>query len=446
MLNTFDYLNRRIFSSCLIKEAGKVTRVSGLIIESDGPNVSIGDQVDIYLDQFDRTVKAEVIGIKNKKLLIMPFDLVNGIKFGCYVFSTGENLKVPLSRNLLGRVIDAFGEPLDDLGSINTLNYLSVDSTPINPLARPLIDEQFHTGIKAIDTLIPIGKGQRIGLFAGSGVGKSTLLSMLSQGISADVNVVALVGERGREVKQFVEKHISSEARRKTVFIVATADSSALMRRQATVTATRIAEWFRDEGCSVALLVDSITRYAMALREISLSVGEPPTSRGYTPSVFSSIPRLLERAGTCDGGGSITAIYTVLVEGDDLNEPISDCIRSTVDGHITLSRKYAERGHYPAIDILKSDSRVKCDLVSDIELQDSSKLRKLISIYESNRDMIELGAYKKGSDSELDCLIEIWPELTEFLCQELNTYKKPHESFKELKILKNRYEDAIKVN
>jgi len=433
-------LKTQIQQTQLIKRVGLVTRVYGLLIESDGPNVFIGEQVEIYSTGSNETVLAEVIGIKNNKVLMMPYGQVDGIRYGSEVIGTGHDVTIPLNLSLLGRVIDAFGNPIDGKGALNQANRQSTNAMPLNPLTRPVIDSQIETGIKAIDTTIPLGKGQRIGLFAGSGVGKSTLMSMIAKNVDAEINVIALIGERGREVREFIEHHLSEEALSRSVIVVATSDTSALMRKQSALTATRIAEWFRAEGNDVSLMMDSITRYAMALREISLSNGEPPSSRGYTPSTFSALPKLLERAGTHDSGGSITGIYTVLVEGDDFNEPISDLIRATVDGHVVLSREIAERGQYPAINILKSESRVKNSVASKERNSQASVLRRLISLYEESRDLIEIGAYKAGANKELDFAVSNWGSIQDFLSQDSDASFNCNEAFKQLHAVVGHYE------
>ena len=419
----------------LIKRVGKVTQIFGLIIESDGPDVFIGEQVEIYSSISEDVVAAEVIGIKNNKVIMMPYEDVSGIKYGSEVIGTGRSLRIPVSEHLLGRVIDPFGNPLDELGAIKSDELSGTFQKTVNPLTRPPIKDRFETGIKVIDTLIPMGRGQRVGLFAGSGVGKSSLLAMIAKDMSSDVNVIALIGERGREVREFIDKHLTADVLSRSIVVVATSDTSALMRRQAALTATTISEHFRSDGRHVALLMDSVTRYAMALREIALSVGEPPTSRGYTPSVFSALPKLLERSGTDVSGGSVTAIYTVLVEGDDLNEPISDHIRATIDGHIVLSRKIAERAIYPAIDILKSESRLKHDVLPSKEIELGNKLRNLISEYEESRDLIQIGAYKAGSNILLDEAIKKWPKIKSFSAQNLNEVVSPVDAFTELEAL-----------
>lgn len=433
-------LKNQIEKIQLIKRVGLVTQVYGLLIESDGPSVFIGEQVEIYSTGTNGSVLAEVIGIKNNKVLMMPYGQVEGIRYGSEVIGTGRDVTIPLNRSLLGRVIDAFGNPIDGKGPLTPSNRQSTNATPLNPLTRPVIDTQIETGIKAVDVAIPLGKGQRIGLFAGSGVGKSTLMSMIAKNISAEVNVIALIGERGREVKEFIEHHLSQAALSKSVIVVATSDTSALMRKQSALTATRIAEWFRADGKDVALMMDSITRYAMALREISLSNGEPPSSRGYTPSTFSALPKLLERAGTHHSGGSITGIYTVLVEGDDFNEPISDLIRATVDGHVVLSREIAERGQYPAINILKSESRVKKSVASKDRNSKAIILRRLIALYEESRDLIEIGAYKSGVNKELDFAVNNWSSIQEFLSQDSDASFTCNDAFKHLHRVVGHYE------
>jgi flagellum-specific ATP synthase len=338
-----------------------------------------------------------------------------------------------VGEGLLGRVINAFGAPLDG----HKIDGLSSDyplySKPLNPLRRARIDQVLETGIKAIDSLLTVGKGQRIGIFAGSGVGKSTLLGMMARHVQADVNVIALVGERGREVKEFIEKGLGEEGLKKSVVVVATSDETALMRTHAALSATAIAEYFRDQGKDVMLMMDSVTRYAMAQREIGLAIGEPPTSRGYTPSVFSTLPRLVERCGASESGGSITALYTVLVEGDDVNDPVADNLRALLDGHFILSRDIANHGMYPAIDILQSNSRLMNDLVDKNEQKLADEFKRQTSLYEQSSDMINLGAYKKGSNPDLDKVIGILPEMRAFLKQDVDEKFTRLESMKKLK-------------
>lgn len=419
----------------LPKRVGQVTQVYGLMIESEGPDVSIGEKVEIYSSVSDAVVEAEVIGIKNNRVIMMPYKDIQGIKYGSEVISTGQGMTAPIGDGLLGRIIDPFGHPLDESGDLKAAVNSATTKPAINPLQRPPIKDRFETGVRVIDTLIPMGRGQRVGLFAGSGVGKSSLLAMIAKDMSSDVNVIALIGERGREVREFVEKHLPEEVLQRTVLVVATSDTSALMRKQAALTATTIAEYFRSKNKHVTLLMDSITRYAMAMREIGLSVGEPPTSRGYTPSVFSDLPKLLERCGTEEGGGSITAVYTVLVEGDDMNEPVSDHVRATIDGHIVLSRKIAERGIYPAVDVLKSESRLKQDVLTEEELSLTARLRVLISEYETSRDLIEIGAYKTGNNPLLDEAVTKWSSIQTFVSQGMNDLESAESAFEKLKAL-----------
>jgi flagellum-specific ATP synthase len=326
-------------------------------------------------------------------------------------------VQVRVGRQLLGRVIDAFGEPLDDGPPIAATSYFPLLGAPLNPLQRPPIDSVLDTGIKAIDSLLTLGRGQRIGIFSGSGVGKSTLLGMIARSVTADVNVIALIGERGREVRDFIRKNLGESGLARSVVVVATSDQPALMRVHAACAATAIAEYFRDQGSSVLLTMDSITRYAMAQREIGLSVGEPPTARGYTPSVFASLPRLLERAGTSARAGSITALYTVLVEADDMNDPVADHVRSIVDGHIVLTRKMAHEGHYPSIDVLQSNSRLANELRHDDENDLARDAVRMISLHRESKDMLDLGAYQAGTNAELDRAIRVMPKLQKFLAQ-----------------------------
>jgi flagellum-specific ATP synthase len=347
----------------------------------------------------------------------MPYRDLMGIYLGSDVTATGKPVNVPVGDGLLGRVINAFGVPLDDAPITRADKEYPLYSQPLNPLKRAPIRQVMETGIKSIDSLLTLGKGQRVGIFAGSGVGKSTLLGMIARHMQADVNVIALVGERGREVKEFIEKSLGEEGLKKSVVVVATSDETALTRTHAALSATAIAEYFRDQGKDVMLMMDSVTRYAMALREIGLAVGEPPTARGYTPSVFSALPRLTERCGAAESGGSITALYTVLVEGDDINDPVADSLRAILDGHFVLSRDMANQGLYPAIDVLQSNSRLMNDLVDKKDLDTAAEFINKYNLYEKSRDMIDLGAYRQGSNPELDKVISILPEMRKFIKQ-----------------------------
>lgn len=399
------------------RTTGRVNQFFGLVVEASGPEVFVGERCEIFSSNNTTPVSAEVVGIRGDNVLLMPYGHLRGIKVGSEVVASGKPVEVPVGNSMLGRVIDAFGEPLDDKGAIETVEARSVYPETINPLKRPRIESVLETGLKSIDSLLTIGRGQRIGIFAGSGVGKSTLLGMIAKNMDADVNIIALVGERGREVVDFIEKNLGEEGLARSVIVVATSDQPALVRSHAAHSATAIAEFFRDQGKDVVLVMDSITRFAMAQREIGISIGEPPTARGYTPSVFAMLPRLLERGGTSNSGGSITAFYTVLVEGDDFNEPISDSIRSILDGGIVLTRELVNQRHFPAIDILQSNSRLLQELVNETEVEDIAKLIHLLDIYNTSKDMIDIGAYKTGVNTELDKAIKLMPEINAFLCQ-----------------------------
>lgn len=396
---------------------GKVTQVIGLTIESEGPDASIGDVCLIYPYKAAAPIKAEVVGFRDNKVILMPFGDLQSIGPGCDVVSTGQPLTVPVGHELLGKVLDGLGQPLDGNQLPSYLTSYSTSNTPSNPLARPRVQEPISVGIRTIDGLLTLGKGQRVGIFAGSGVGKSTLLGMVARNTSADINVIALIGERGREVLDFIERDLGPEGLARSVVIVATSDQPALVRIKGAMIATSIAEYFRDRGMNVMLMMDSVTRFAMAQREVGLAVGEPPATRGYTPSVFAMLPKLLERAGTSPKG-SITAFYTVLVDGDDMNEPIADAVRGILDGHIVLDRSLANKGHYPAIDILASVSRVMNEIVPKEQLAAANFLKRMLAIYRNSEDLINLGAYQQGSNAEIDMAIEHIASIWQFTNQE----------------------------
>ena len=401
-----------------IRRTGRVSQFFGLVVESTGPDVFLGELCEIYSRSHGTPIPAEVVGLKDGKVLLMPFGELRGISLGSEVIATGRPVYIAIGTELLGRIIDAFGAPLDGKPMPAVEARYPIYADPINPLTRTRITQVLETGVRAIDSLLTLGRGQRVGIFSGSGVGKSTLLGMIARNMNADINVIALVGERGREVRDFVEKILGPEGLKRSVVVVATSDQPALVRSRAALTATAIAEYFRDQGQDVVLTMDSVTRFAMAQREIGLSIGEPPTSRGYTPSVFAALPKLLERGGTAESGGSITAFYTVLVEGDDLNDPIADSIRAILDGHIVLSRDLANRGHYPAIDVLHSISRLLPDLAGREQLETVQKAISLLNAYSSSKDLIEVGAYRAGTNQKLDKAIQLIPDLDKFLCQD----------------------------
>ena len=415
-------LNLRKFSRAIedtesIKMSGKVTQVIGLVIESKGPNVSLGELCYIK-SRFSNVepIPAEVVGFREGLVLLMPIGEMHGIGPGCEVVAAQKTLQVKVGMELLGRVLDGLGNPMDGKGPILSKIEYPLHAEPPDPLQRPRIKDSLYVGVRAIDGLITLGSGQRIGIMAGSGVGKSTLLSMIARNTEADISVISLVGERGREVRDFIERDLGEEGLKRSVVVVATSDKPALVRIKGAMTATAIAEYFRDQGRRVVLMMDSVTRFAMAQREVGLTIGEPPATRGYTPSVFALLPRLLERAGT-SARGSITGIYTVLVDGDDMNEPIADAVRSILDGHIVLSRAIAAQNHFPAIDILASVSRVMTDVVTKEHREAAQHMRALMAVYKEAEDLIHIGAYVKGSSKKIDEAIEKIDAINDFLCQ-----------------------------
>lgn len=402
--------------SDLYTHMGKIDKIVGMTVEATGPSSNIGDVCKIAIHAKKKTVLAEVVGFKENKVLLMPYEDIEGIGYGSTVQSTGDKLTITMSDELIGRTVDALGHPIDGGPPIEGNESYPINGEPSNPMARPRIDTPMEMGIKAIDGFLTIGKGQRMGIFAGSGVGKSTLMGMLARNVKADINVIALVGERGREVVEFIKRDLGDEGLKRSVLVVATSDQPAMMRSKCALTATTIAEYFRDQGKDVLLMMDSLTRFCMAQREIGLSIGEPPVARGYTPSIYTALPKLLERSGNFETG-SITGIYTVLVEGDDANEPISDTVRGIIDGHIMLSRKVAVKNHYPAIDVLASISRLMNDIAEKSQSAVASKLRNLMSVYNSNQDLISIGAYKSGTNPELDYAIAKMDQINDFLQQ-----------------------------
>lgn len=397
------------------KKLGKVVKVVGLTIESIGPETKLNDLCRIVSKDKKQEVMAEVVGFRDNRILLMPYGDVEGISVGSTVESMHEVLRVPVGENILGKALDGLGHPLDK-SDLDYSETYSVEAMPPDPLKRKLISEVLPLGVKAVDGMLTIGKGQRIGVFAGSGVGKSTLLGMFARNTKADVNVIALIGERGREVLEFMERDLGDEGMKRSVVVVATSDQPPLIRKKAAKTATAIAEYFRDQGNNVLLMMDSLTRFSMAQREIGLASGEPPVSRGYPPSVYSEMPKLLERAGNSEIG-SITGLYTVLVDGDDMNEPITDTARGILDGHIILSRKMAHKNHYPAIDILQSISRVMSSIVTEEHKEYANKIKMILATYSEAEDLINIGAYKKGSNKEIDYAISKIEAVNEFLNQ-----------------------------
>ena len=418
MTNSYQkYLN--LADNTYFKRLGKVVKIVGLTIESVGPDAKLNDLCRIIIDKNSGTsILAEVVGFRDKRLLLMPFENAEGIGVGCIVENTGHPLSVLVGDELLGHSLDGLGRPtdIDSIDSLHLKYEYPVEAAPPDPMARKIIDEVLPLGVKAVDGLLTIGKGQRIGIFAGSGVGKSTLLGMFARNTKADINVIALIGERGREVREFIERDLGEEGMKRSIVVVATSDKPALIRNKAAKTATAIAEYFRDQGKDVLLMMDSLTRFSMAQREIGLASGEPPVTRGYPPSVYSEMPKLLERAGTSTVG-SITGLYTVLVDGDDFNEPITDTARSILDGHIMLSRKLGHKNHYPAIDVLQSISRVMSSIATKEHKALAGKLKNVLATYNEAEDLINIGAYKKGSNPNIDRAISKIDAVNEYLLQ-----------------------------
>lgn len=412
---------------------GKIVKVVGLTLESIGPEANINDVCVIVTQDKKHEIYAEVVGFKDSRVLLMPIGNIEGIGVGSMVYCTKDSFRVPVGDELLGKVLDGVGKPLDG-EELNLADSYSVEAQPPDPMSREIISEVLPLGVKAIDGLITVGKGQRIGIFAGSGVGKSTLMGMIARNTKADINVIALIGERGREVREFIERDLGEEGMKRSVVVVATSDKPALVRNKAAKTATAIAEYFRDKGRDVLLMMDSLTRFSMAQREIGLATGEPPVSRGYPPSVYSQLPMLLERAGNSDKG-SITGIYTVLVDGDDFNEPITDAARGILDGHIMLSRKMAHKNHYPAIDVLQSISRVMSSITDKEHKKLAGKLKNVLATYADAEDLINIGAYKSGSNPEIDYAIQNIHAVNDFLMQDVDekfTYEEVLEALKQL--------------
>jgi len=395
---------------------GRVKQVIGLTIESAGPEAQIGEFCTIYARHLRTPVGAEVVGFRGDRVLLMPLGEMDGIGPGSEVVASGHSLRVPVGPGLLGRILDGLGRPIDGKEPPEIETYYPVSNTPPPPLSRRRITERLGLGVRAIDGLLTVGRGQRIGIFSGSGVGKSTLMGIIARNTEADVNVVALIGERGREVRDFIERDLGEEGLKRSVVVVATSDQPALVRLKGAFVATAIAEYFRDQGKDVMLMMDSVTRFAMAQREVGLAIGEPPATRGYTPSVFALLPKLLERSGT-SSKGSITGLYTVLVDGDDMSEPIADAARSILDGHIVLSRKLASKNHYPAIDVNSSLSRLMVEITDEDHRQAASKLREVLATYSEAEDLINIGAYKQGSNPKLDYALEKIDAVNSFLRQ-----------------------------
>jgi flagellum-specific ATP synthase len=410
----FDHINQSIASTATIKASGFVSKVVGLVVEANGPAVQLGSMCDIYSGGQTRPIPAEVLGFRDRTVLMMPLEEIRNIGPGSRVVAREDKAAIAVGQGLLGRVIDGLGKPIDGHGPLSTDNSYPIYAQPVNPLLRQRIRTPLDLGIRCINGLLTVGCGQRMGIFAGSGVGKSVLMGMIARKSHADVNVIALIGERGRELNDFIEKDLGPEGLQKSVVVVATSDHLPLVRVRGAFVATAIAEFFRDQGLHVNLMMDSVTRFAMAQREIGLALGEPPTTKGYTPSVFTMLPKLLERAGTSDHDGTITGLYTVLVEGDDMNEPIADAARSILDGHIVLSRDLAAQNHYPAVDVLRSISRVMEDITSLQHKHNAGRLKELLATYRKAEDLINIGAYNKGSNPGIDRAIDISMRSTPF--------------------------------
>ncbi len=435
MLDRFQRVEKSAKNGSLMRVYGRLSQVIGTTVESHGPPASVGDFCWI-LDARNNKVPAEVVGFKENKVILMPLQYMAGIHPGNLVRSTGKPMRAGVGQGLLGRVLDGMGNPIDNKGEMEIEGSINIVNTPPCPMDRTPINEPIATGIRSIDGLITVGKGQRIGIFAGSGVGKSTVLGMIARNASADVNVIALIGERGREVPEFIERDLQQEGLEKSVVVAVTSDKPALLRIKGALCATAIAEFYREKGLDVLLMMDSATRIAMAQREIGLAVGEPPTTRGYTPSVFALLPQLLERAGT-SAQGSITGIYTVLVDGDDMNDPVADSMRSILDGHIVLSRQLAEKNHYPSIDVLASVSRVMNNVASQDHKELAGYIRSILATYRDSEDLINIGAYTPNSNREIDFAIEKIQSINRFLRQ--NTDEKT-EFDKVIQLMRNIFE------
>ena len=417
-----------------VKMEGKIVKVAGIVAQANGPGMSIGSLCCIK-NSSGQSMQAEVIGFNDKRVIVMPFGEMRGIEPGSRIVDINKNPSIKVGEAYLSRIVDGLGNPIDGKGSIQAKADYPIYGNVINPLKREIINDVVDVGVRSINAMHTLGKGQRIAIMAGSGVGKSVLMGMIARHAAADVIVIALIGERGREVREFIERNLGEEGLKKSVVVAATSDSPALVRIRGAHLATTIAEYFRDKGLDVILIMDSITRFAMSLREVGLAAGEPPSAKGYTPSVFIQIPKLLERTGNVEKKGSITGIYTVLVEGDDLNEPIADTVRSIVDGHIVLSRDLAHKGHYPAVDVLRSISRVMYDIVEDDHLDMARKLVKVLATYREAEDLINIGAYIDGTDPQIDFAKKMIHKINSFLQQDINqsiTFKESVVRLKEM--------------
>lgn len=442
--NLFRDIHNVIDKTPTLKPCGKINKIVGLTIESLGPPVEIGEVCTVTSSRSDKKITAEVVGFYQNTVILMPLGDMEDVGPGWEVEACGEKLKVPVGKGLLGRVLNGLGEPIDGKGPLIFDDHYPIFNSPPNPVERSLIKKPLPLGIKAIDALLTCGCGQRIGIFSGSGVGKSTLLGMIARNTKADINVISLVGERGRELNSFLQKDLGEEGLKRSVTVVATSDQPPLVRTRAAFTATAIAEYFRDQGLDVMLMMDSVTRFAMAQREVGLASGEPPVTRGYTPSVFATLPKLLERAGTSKKG-SITGIYTVLVDGDDLNEPISDAVRGILDGHIVLSRTLANRNHYPAIDVLASVSRLMNDVVTKEHKILAGRVKNILSVYREAEDLINIGAYVKGNNPRIDEAIKYIDKIQDFLRQDIEEKIDYQESLKKLEQIFDEDESHEKI-
>jgi len=432
--NKFDWMESRISQSKPMEKVGRVVEVRGLIIESEGPEACVGDVCELDSPKSGHQVLAEVVGFRENRLLLIPYWQTQHIHPGCRVTTSHTQTRIPVGEEMVGRVIDGLGRPMDGHGPIHSRESTPLFQDPPNAMTRRRIDKVMSTGVRAIDVFTPMGEGQRMGVFAGSGVGKSTLMGMIARGCEADVIVIGLVGERGRELREFIEKDLGEEGRKRSVVVVSTSDQAAPLRLRAAILTTALAEYFRDKGKRVMLLMDSVTRFAMAQREIGLAVGEPPTSRGYTPSVFSVLPRLLERTGM-GIHGSITAIYTVLVEGDDFNEPVSDTLRGILDGHIVLRRALATANHYPAIDVLDSVSRLIREVATPREQNLVATARNYLALYRKNEDMVTIGAYNHGTNPQLDLAIDKHEKIMQLLKQTADFKSMRDDDFNQLEAI-----------
>ncbi len=430
----FALHKKRVSESVLVQRTGRVAHIAGLVIESKGPSVPVGELCYIHSNNGETPIPAEVVGFKEKRILLMPIGELERIGPGNRVTASGSPLTVGVGMGLMGRILGGLGEPMDGKGPLNVEEKVSIYNSPPDPLTRSRIKEVLETGVRAIDSMLTFGQGQRLGIFAGSGVGKSTLMGMIARNSGADINVIALIGERGREVREFIEKNLGEEGMKKSVIVSVTSDKPALLRVKGAYIASSVAEYFRDRGMRVLLMMDSVTRFANAQREIGLAIGEPPTSKGYTPSVFALLPKLLERSGT-GTKGSITGLYTVLVDGDDMNEPIADAVRGILDGHVVLSRAMASQNHYPAIDILESVSRCMDDIITGEHRKAAQMLKAVYATYKEAEDMINIGAYAKGSNKKIDYAISVIDAINEYLKQDMTTNGNFNESISKLSAL-----------